>query len=75
MPHILNGMIFKHDVQNSLNYFYVGLTGTEVMMSNVKILPNVWGRTWILRSHLYTIFFSQTTPYFPDEATVTNTWQ
>lgn len=45
MPYNLNGMIFKHDVQNSLNYFDVGLTEIVVMMSNVKILPNVWGRT------------------------------
>jgi len=44
MPYILNGMIFKHYVQNSLNDFDVGLTDTVVMMSNVKILPNLRGR-------------------------------
>lgn len=36
MPYILNGMIFKHDVQNRINYSDVGLTDTVVMMSNVK---------------------------------------
>jgi len=75
MPYILNGMIFKHDVQNSLNYFDVGLTDTAVMMSNVRILPNVWGRTWNIRSLLHKTIFPQTTPYFSHEATVTNTWQ
>jgi hypothetical protein len=43
MPYILNEMIFKHCVQNSLNDFDVGLTDI-VVMSNVKILPNMRGR-------------------------------